>query len=176
MAWQDFVIALGQLMLGVALLPAVFGKQKPPISTCLLTGFWLSVFAVCFASLSLIGSAVNVTIAAALWFTMGVQQMWHMKPTRPRHISWINTEVWGRVLVHGLMSKNLKSLPTKYTYRYPTGTVLCHVLTGDLAIVEGHYDMSTEMSPNGETGLIISGAGRRWAAADEVIVAGFLGG
>lgn len=60
MIWQDWVFGIGTIIFAIALLPSVFGKEKPAISTSVPTGAILMFFAFTQASLS-------------LWFTLAIQ-------------------------------------------------------------------------------------------------------
>ena len=74
MSWQDMVLAGGQWIFIVALLPSVFGKDKPALSTSLLTGAVLSVFALTFETLSLWVSAFSTMLTSFTWFFLAFQK------------------------------------------------------------------------------------------------------
>jgi len=74
MSWQDMVLAGGQWIFIIALLPSVFGKDKPALSTSLLTGAVLSVFALTFVTLSLWVSAVSTELTSFTWFLLAFQK------------------------------------------------------------------------------------------------------
>lgn len=76
MTWQDAVVAVGQALFAAALIPAVLGAQKPPRSTCALTGFTLLAFAAAYGSLALWWSAGVASICGALWLTL----LWQQRP------------------------------------------------------------------------------------------------
>ncbi len=75
MHWQDIVLAAGSFVFAVALIPTVLSKEKPPLSTSLLTGITLLVFAVVYATLSLWLSFFSTCITAALWLTIAAQRL-----------------------------------------------------------------------------------------------------
>lgn len=68
------VLAGGQWIFIVALLPSVFGKDKPALSTSLLTGAVLSLFAFTFTTLSLWVSAVSTELSSLTWFLLALQK------------------------------------------------------------------------------------------------------
>ena len=74
MAWQDFVFAGGQWVFIIALLPSILGKDKPALSTSVMTSVVLVAFAVSFATLSLWISAVSTACSAAAWVILGIQK------------------------------------------------------------------------------------------------------
>ncbi len=74
MVWQDVVISIGQWIFVVALLPSVFGKDKPALSTSLITGAVLAAFAVTFATLLFWNSAISAAILSLTWFVLAVQK------------------------------------------------------------------------------------------------------
>ncbi|MES2135301.1 MAG: hypothetical protein V4449_03620 [Patescibacteria group bacterium] len=74
MHWQDIVLSIGQYIFVLALLPSVFGKDKPALSSSLLTGSVLAVFSAVYATLNLWSSAVASAIVAGVWFILAWQQ------------------------------------------------------------------------------------------------------
>lgn len=70
---QDLIITGGSLILAAALLPTVFSKDKPALSTALLTGSILAVFAVTYLTLDLRFAAIITFVTSALWLTIAVQ-------------------------------------------------------------------------------------------------------
>lgn len=74
MEWQDIILAIGQWVLLIALLPSVFSNDKPAISTSILTGGVLMVFTFTFVTLSFITTAISSTIVAFVWFILAVQK------------------------------------------------------------------------------------------------------
>ena len=74
MAWQDIVLSVGQWVFIIALLPSVFGKDKPAFSSSVITGGVLGVFALTFATLSLWVSAFSTTLVSITWFVLAVQK------------------------------------------------------------------------------------------------------
>lgn len=74
MIWQDWVFGIGTVIFSVALLPSVFGGEKPSLSTSLPTGAILMLFAVTQASLSLWFTAIMSVIAGSLWLVLAFQR------------------------------------------------------------------------------------------------------
>ena len=74
MSWQDIVLSAANFVFIVALLPAVLSKEKPPVSTSLMTGTALAVIAAVNASLDLWFASGVVSVTATLWFILAVQQ------------------------------------------------------------------------------------------------------
>lgn len=74
MLWQDFVLIIGQIILAVALLPSVFGKDKPVLSTSLMSGTVVTIIAFTFVTLSLWLTAVGTALIAILWFILAYQK------------------------------------------------------------------------------------------------------
>ena len=72
--WQDLVFSLGQCLFIAALVPAVLSAQKPPKSTCLLTGMVLTMFALTFLTLGLKVSAVSSGISALMVIILLLQK------------------------------------------------------------------------------------------------------
>ena len=70
----DPIFAIGAVVLSAALLPAVFNDQKPPRSTCALTGSVLWLYALTFLSMGLLFSGALTGLSALLWTVLLVQQ------------------------------------------------------------------------------------------------------
>lgn len=71
---QDAMLTIGGLTMAFALVPTVLGKQKPALSTCLMTGSTLAVFAAVYLSLDLLFSAGTTFFSSAIWLVLGVQK------------------------------------------------------------------------------------------------------
>jgi hypothetical protein len=71
--WQDFVFTFGSIGFTIALIPALRSKQKPPVSSSLLTGTFLLIFALTYVTLGLWLSVIFGTILALTWLTLALQ-------------------------------------------------------------------------------------------------------
>jgi hypothetical protein len=74
-SWQDIVIAAGSLVFAVALIPSVLSKDKPALSTSVMTGTVLVVFSITYATLSLWYATITTSLAAGLWIALAVQKL-----------------------------------------------------------------------------------------------------
>ena len=74
MAWQDIIIAAGQWVFLLALLPSIFGKDKPALATSILTGVVLAVLAFAYATLMLWISTLSAILVSLGWFTLAAQK------------------------------------------------------------------------------------------------------
>lgn len=74
MIWQDWVFGIGTVVFSIALLPSIFGGEKPSLSTSLPTGAILMLFAFTQASLSLWFACFMSIIAGFLWFVLALQR------------------------------------------------------------------------------------------------------
>ena len=74
MAWQDIILSVGSWIFAVALIPSVVSKDKPALSSSLMTGSVLGVYAVTYVSLSLWVAAASTVLVAGMWFTLAVQK------------------------------------------------------------------------------------------------------
>lgn len=72
--WQDWVIAVGSLMFFFALLPSVFGKDKPDVRTSALTAVILTAFMVAYASLGLKFAMFTTALVAVAWYVLFYQK------------------------------------------------------------------------------------------------------
>ena len=73
--WQDFILTGGSIVFIIALIPSVLSKDKPALSTSLITGLTLFVFGVVYATLALWITAILTWIITALWFTLAIQSL-----------------------------------------------------------------------------------------------------
>lgn len=74
MAWQDIVLSLGGYIFIIALIPSVLSSDKPALSSSLLTGAILGVFAVVYATLDLWSSAISTSLLALTWLVLAWQK------------------------------------------------------------------------------------------------------
>ncbi len=75
MIWQDVVITVGSWVFVVALIPTLRGKEKPAVTTSVVTGFILIAYALVYATLGMWVSVVSTTALALSWFTLAVQKI-----------------------------------------------------------------------------------------------------
>lgn len=74
MQWQDIVIAVCQLCFIPAMLPTVFGTDKPALSTSVLNAIITTTIMSCLASLRLWFAAASAVPIALIWATLAVQK------------------------------------------------------------------------------------------------------
>lgn len=74
MPWQDIIIAVGQWVFFVALIPSIRRKEKPAFLTSLASGAMLLIYVATFATLSLWMSALSSLLGACGWFTLAWQR------------------------------------------------------------------------------------------------------
>jgi len=74
MTWQDIIIAAGQWVFLLALLPSILGKDKPALTTSIATSVVLAVLAFTYATLSLWISTISATLVSSAWLTLAVQK------------------------------------------------------------------------------------------------------
>lgn len=74
MHWQDLILTIGSIIFTLALIPSVMSKDKPALSSSLLTGAVLLVFAGVYASLALWFSMVTTVITGLVWLLLAYQK------------------------------------------------------------------------------------------------------
>jgi Flp pilus assembly protein TadB len=74
MHWQDGVFFIGQIIFVFALIPTIKGKSKPALSSSVITGLILTIFALTYLSLDLWFSAVAATATSASWWVLAYQK------------------------------------------------------------------------------------------------------
>lgn len=75
MTWYDFIVFIGQALFAIALLPAIIGNKKPPISTCLMTGAVLLAFNISYLKVGMWWSVATTTVCALCWLWLAIQQI-----------------------------------------------------------------------------------------------------
>lgn len=73
--WQDWVIAVGQLLFLIALFPSILSTNKPSWVTSGSTGLILTVFAATFWTLDLAYSAITAALVALGWYVLCFQKL-----------------------------------------------------------------------------------------------------
>ena len=73
-SWQDIVLSLSLVAFNVALIPSIIGKQKPRITTSVLTSLFLIPEVIVFVSLGLWYSFIMASINSVLWGILAVQR------------------------------------------------------------------------------------------------------
>lgn len=74
MVWQDWVLTAGAIAFIVALAPSVLSKDKPALTTSLLTGTVLAIYTIVYVTLSLWLSAITLAITSLTWFILAYQK------------------------------------------------------------------------------------------------------
>jgi hypothetical protein len=71
--WQDWVAGTSQLVLFLALLPTIFGTNKPELLTSIITALALSTLSITFFSLKLPYSGAISFCTALAWYVLFFQ-------------------------------------------------------------------------------------------------------
>jgi hypothetical protein len=71
---QDLILTAGSLIFALALLPSIFSKNKPALSTSLLTAVVVYIFAGVYISLNLWFTAITTLITGSCWSILALQK------------------------------------------------------------------------------------------------------
>lgn len=71
--WQDYVVAIGQGLFTLALIPSLRGKNKPDILTSGMTATVLYAFVAVYISLHMPGAAILTGVCGVGWSMLSVQ-------------------------------------------------------------------------------------------------------
>ncbi|MCL5411436.1 MAG: hypothetical protein M1150_01685 [Patescibacteria group bacterium] len=74
MSWQDFVLTGGSIIFILALIPTVLGKEKPALSTSVITGIVLLIYAFVQSTLSLWFTSVSSVVTGLVWLFLAFQK------------------------------------------------------------------------------------------------------
>ena len=73
--WQDYAIAVVQVLFAVALIPTIMDKKhKPALSTCVWNAIGTGVLVSAYTSLGLWSSSIVAAVVGAQWVVLGVQR------------------------------------------------------------------------------------------------------
>lgn len=72
--WQDTVIAVGQWILAASLLPTVFGKEKPALTTSVISVIVMATFGFTFWTLAFWNAVASSVAGCSIWFLLAVQK------------------------------------------------------------------------------------------------------
>lgn len=78
-SWQDWTLGVSVLAFNIALIPSVYGEQKPRMATSILTALFLVPEIIVFASLALRYSFAMATLNSCLWATLAVQRYFQIR-------------------------------------------------------------------------------------------------
>jgi hypothetical protein len=75
LTWQDALIATGNFLMAVALVPSIRSREeKPPLATSVPTAFFLTSFGIAFATLGLWLAMAGVWSGAVCWWILAWQR------------------------------------------------------------------------------------------------------
>jgi hypothetical protein len=74
MHWQETVLALGQIIFIIALLPSVFSKDKPEIWTSVITGSVALSIAITYITMKIPIAAVSAFFNFVFWSILAIQK------------------------------------------------------------------------------------------------------
>jgi len=83
MHWQDIIFSIGSWIFAIALIPSILSKDKPALSSSLLTASLLTVYVPTYASLGLTVSAISGGSVALAWWILAYQK-WQSNKNRPK--------------------------------------------------------------------------------------------
>lgn len=78
MTWQSVVLALGQILFIVALLPSIFTKDKPEIWTSVMTGLVALSISITYLTLDIKLASVMAFLNFIAWSILAIQR--HRQP------------------------------------------------------------------------------------------------
>ena len=74
MQWQDLVITFGQIIFSIALLPMIFGKDKPALVSSLVTGLVLMIYAITYTTIQFWFGATTTALTGIIWLILANQK------------------------------------------------------------------------------------------------------
>lgn len=80
--WQDLALTIIFIVLNISLVPSVISKDKPAITTSIMTIVCLIVAVVVYFSLTLWFAAAMTIVNIALWTTLATQKILQKKHSK----------------------------------------------------------------------------------------------
>ena len=74
MTWQDIVFSVGSWIFIIALIPSLISKDKPPVSSSLLTGSVLLIYALTYTTLHFWLTVASTGLLAIAWLMLAIQK------------------------------------------------------------------------------------------------------
>ncbi len=87
MSWQEIVLAVGQVVFIIALIPSIFSKDKPEIWTSILTGTVALSIAITYTTLSLEMAAISAFFNFVAWAILAIQKLRQIKRIQAKRAS-----------------------------------------------------------------------------------------
>ena len=78
MSWQDGLLFIGSIVLGLSLWPSIRGKDKPALKTSFVQTAILASYGIAYVTLGLWGAAAGIAINTLGWLVLLVQKV-HIK-------------------------------------------------------------------------------------------------
>lgn len=76
MLWQDIVLTVGQFVFSLSLIPTIRAKEKPALSTCVMSAVMLTIYIPTLLSLQMYVSSFATVLVATGWWIL-LYQSWH---------------------------------------------------------------------------------------------------
>lgn len=71
---QDYILSFGSILFVIALIPSIRAKDKPALSTSLMTAVVLTVFALTYLSLKFWFATFSTSLTAVCWYILAWQK------------------------------------------------------------------------------------------------------
>jgi len=82
MHWQETILALGQVVFIIALLPSVFSTDKPEIWTSVITGLVALSIAITYLTMHLNVAAISAFFNFVFWSILAIQKLRQTKKNK----------------------------------------------------------------------------------------------
>ncbi len=97
MAWQDWVLALSNVILGLSLIPTIRSHDKPALSTGIITTVLVGVVAATMLTMELWLTAAITFVNSGAWGVITVQKVQQIRARHHPIVQEIEEEI-----VHGI--------------------------------------------------------------------------
>ncbi len=74
MHWQEYVFFIGQMVFNISLIPSILSKDKPALTTSLITATVIFIYVFIYGSLSLWLTGISVGSTGVLWAILAYQK------------------------------------------------------------------------------------------------------
>lgn len=72
--WQDYVFLIGGIIADIALVPMIFHKNKPPLTTSIPTAVIIIAYCFSYATLNLYFATFIAATTGVIWTILAIQK------------------------------------------------------------------------------------------------------
>ncbi|MEK7583543.1 MAG: hypothetical protein AAB483_04050 [Patescibacteria group bacterium] len=83
MAWQDIILTVGSWIFAIVLIPSIRSKDKPALTSSLLTALLCTIYIAVYISLHFWTTSISMAVLATMWWILAYQK-WRSNKDQPK--------------------------------------------------------------------------------------------